>query len=246
MIYNYLKRGGKAGAIGGLAFGLFMAFVGNNLITFAETFEKGHGKPPAVSPIVTKIVGVGGGVVFGILLGAVVFGLVYYFFEPAIPGAADTKSYVLAAAGFLTVSGAPWVLLPPQPPGVSQTLPTETRLLWYGIMMVTGAVASGTAMYAYRRLRRELSKSVAAAGALTALALIPVAAYFAPANSVSGPIPEGLAAAFRAVTAAGQIGFWITMASTHAWLNRRSDDAEKNTEMTEDTISSTTALLNSD
>jgi predicted cobalt transporter CbtA len=223
-----------------------MAFVGNNLITFAETFEKGHGKPPAVSPIVTKIVGVGGGVAFGILLGVVVFGFVYYLFEPAIPGAADTKSYVLAAAGFLTVSGAPWVLLPPQPPGISQTLPTETRLLWYGIMMVAGAVASGTVMYAYRQLRRELPKSVAAAAALTALALIPVVAFFAPANSVSGPIPETLADVFRAVTAAGQVGLWITMASTHAWLNRRSDDAEKNTEVTEDTISSTTTLLNSD
>lgn len=242
MIDEYLKRGLKAGAVGGLVYGLFVAFVGNSLITFAETFEKGHGEAPAVSAAVTKVVSVGGGVVFGLLLGTVVFGLAYYFLEPAIPGAADTKSYVLAAVGFLTVSGAPWVLLPPQPPGVSQTLPTETRLLWYGIMMGTGAVASGSAIYAYRRISQTLPKSVAAVGALATLSLIPIVALLAPANSVAGPIPEGLASAFRAVTAAGQVGLWITMASTHAWLTRRSDSAGKNAELTDDSVSSTTIV----
>lgn len=242
MLYDYLKRGTKAGAVGGLAYGLFVAFVGNGLIAFAETFETGHGHAPAVPSTTTQVVSIGGGVVFGVLLGAVVFGLAYYFLEPAIPGAADTKSYVLAAAGFLTVSGAPWVLLPPQPPGVSQTLPTETRLLWYGIMMVAGAVASGAAVYAYRRLRRNLPKSVAAVGALAALTLIPGVALLAPANSVTGPTPDALASAFRAVTAAGQVGLWVTMASTHAWLTRRADDTETHPELTEETVSSTTTI----
>lgn len=242
MLYDYLKRGVTAGAIGGLVYGLFVAFVGNSFIAFAETFEKGHGEAPAVSSTITKIVSVGGGIVFGLLLGAVVFGLVYYFLEPAIPGAADTKSYILAAAGFLTVSGAPWALLPPQPPGVSQTLPTETRLLWYGIMMATGAVASGLAVYAYRRIGGELPKPVAAVGALATLTLIPVVALLAPANTVAGPIPEGLASAFRAVMAAGQIGLWLAMASVHAWLSRRSDDTEKDAELTADTMSSTATV----
>lgn len=228
-----------AGAIGGFAYGLFMAFVGNGLIGFAETFERGHGEAPAVSSTATKIVSVGGGIVFGLLLGAVVFGLIYYFLGPAIPGAADTKSYIFAAAGFLTVSGAPWALLPPQPPGVSQSLPTETRLLWYGIMMATGAVASGLAVYLYRRIGGGLPKTVAATSALVTLALIPIVALFAPANSVAGPIPEGLARVFRAVTAAGQIGLWIAMGSAHAWLVRRSDSARKNPELTNDTVSQT-------
>lgn len=241
MIYEYLKRGLKAGAVGGLAYGLFVAFVGNGLIAFAETFEKGHGEAPAVSPIVTNVVSVSGGVVFGLLLGIAVFGIAYYFLEPAISGTRDTKSYILGAGGFLTVSGAPWVLLPPQPPGVSQALPTETRLLWYGIMMITGAVAFGGAMYTYSHLKQELPKPIATVGGVALLTLIPAVTLLAPTNNVSGPIPEGLASAFRAVVAAGQIGFWIVMASAHAWLVRRVDDnSENRAELTDDTVSSTT------
>lgn len=163
----------------------------NSLIAFAETFEKGHGEAPAVSSTVTKIVSVGGDIVFGLLLGAVIFVLAYYFLEPAISGAADTKNYIVASAGFLTVSGVPWALLPPQPLGVSQTLPAETRLLWCGIMMATGAVATGLAVYDASPYWWELPKSVAATSALATLTLIPVVALLAPANSVAGLIRRG-------------------------------------------------------
>ncbi|CQH53164.1 CbtA family protein [Halobacterium hubeiense] len=225
MLYDYLKRGTKAGAVGGLAYGLFVAFVGNALVAFAETFEGGHSHAPAVPAAATQAVSVAAGVAFGVLLGAVAFGVAYYFLEPAIPGAADTKRYVLAAAGFLTVSGAPWVLFPPQPPGVSQSLPTDARLLWYGAMMVTGAVASAAAVYAYRRASRAFPTPAAAVLALAPLALVPAVALLAPANTVTSPVPDAFASAFRAVTAVGQLGLWVVTASAHVWLGRRADDA---------------------
>lgn len=240
MIYEHLKRGLKVGTVGGLAYGLFVAFVGNDLIAFAETFEKGHSEAPTVSPTVTDLVSVSGGVVFGLLLGIAVFGIGYYFLEPAIPGTRDTKSYILGTGGFLTISGAPWLLLPPQPPGVSQALPTETRLLWYGIMMSTGAIAFGGALYAYNRLKQDYPTPIAIVGGLTLLILIPAVTLLAPTNTVSVPIPDGLASTFRAVIAAGQIGLWIVMASAHAWLIRRSDDSKTHTELTDDTVSSPT------
>jgi len=225
MLYDYLKRGTKAGAVGGIAYGLFVAFVGNGLVSFAETFEHGHAHAAAVSPAATRLVSVAAGVAFGVLLGALAFGVAYYVLEPAVPGDTDTQSYVLAAAGFLTVSGAPWVLFPPQPPGVTQSLSTDARLLWYGAMMVVGALASVGAGYAYRRASRALPTLAAAVVALAPLALVPAVALVAPANTVTSPVPAAFTNAFRAVTAVGQVGLWVVTASAHVWFARRADDA---------------------
>jgi predicted cobalt transporter CbtA len=228
MLNDYLRRGLAAGSLGGLVYGLFVAFVGTPLITFAETFEQSHGHGheaagPAVSATVTTGVSVLGGVVAGVFLGTIVFGLAYYFLEPAIPGARDTKSYLLGAAGFVTVSGAPWLLLPPQPPGVEQSLPTEVRLPWYVAMMAVGALACGLAGYAFQRLRAH-SIAIRILGVVGALALVPIVATLGPNSVVSGPIPEGLATAFRAVVATGQLLLWTVLASAHGWLVRRDDD----------------------
>ncbi|PSQ32444.1 hypothetical protein BRD09_03565, partial [Halobacteriales archaeon SW_10_68_16] len=141
MLRSYVERGVLAGAAGGLTFGLFVAVVGNPLVGYVE--ELGHagdgGHQAAegfLSETVTNLGSVGGGVLWGLLLGAIFFGAVYYFLEPAIPGEGATKRYVLAGAGFLTVSGAPWLALPPVAPGMEQSLPTQTRLLIYGGMMI--------------------------------------------------------------------------------------------------------------
>lgn len=222
MFTRYVQRGMTAGAVAGVAFGLFVAFVGNPLIAYAETFESGgHGGGPVVSGAVTTAVSVVGGVLLGVLLGAVVFGVVFYFFEPAIPGRGATKSYLLAAAGFLTVSGAPWLVLPPQPPGIEQALPTGVRIPWYLAMMVTAAVACGLAGYAFNRLRSRHGRWVATLGAVVPLGLVLVVAAIAPTNSVTGSIPGGLASVFRTVTGLGQLGLWVILASAHAWLLRR-------------------------
>lgn len=219
MLTRYVLRGMKAGAVAGIAFGLFVAFVGNPLISYVETFEEGgHGGAPVISSAVTALVSVVGGVLLGILLGAVFLGAVFYFLEPAIPGEGGTKSYLLAAAGFVTVSGSPWLVLPPQPPGVEQSLPVETRIPLYLAMMIAGAMACGVSGYVFNRLRSRSGRLLAAVGAIVPIGILLIVATVAPTNSVSGPIPGELAAVFRTIMAAGQVGLWIVLASVHTWL----------------------------
>jgi len=119
MFRAYVERGLLAGAAGGLTFGLFVALVGNPLVHAIEEMghDHSHGagghEASVVSEATTSVASIGGGVLWGLLLGTVVFGLGYYVLEPAIPGTGATKRYVLAAAGFVTVSGAPWLVSPP-------------------------------------------------------------------------------------------------------------------------------------
>ena len=230
MLTRHLRSGLQAGVAGGLAFGLFVALLGNPLIRYVETFEsfKGghshahaHGGSAVGPETVGSIASVGGGVVFGVLLGTVVFGALYYVLEPAIPGTSTTKSYVLGASGFLTVSGAPWLLFPPQPPGVKAALATDVRIHWYLGMALAGALACGLAGLAYTRLRARRGQLPALLGTALPFCVLPILATLGPATPVSGSIPAALAYVFRTVTVMGQLGLWFVLASTHAWLLRR-------------------------
>lgn len=231
MLQAYLIRGLKTGAIGGLAYGIFVASIGTGLVDVAESFEVSHGhEVPAVSGIVSAAGSIGGGLLWGLLLGVLVFGLAYYFFEPVLPGRPDTQSYLLAAAGFLTVSGTPWLVLPPQPPGVEQALPTETRIIWYAALMLAGAVASSVAILAYRRLAARRGQTMGLAGGLLVILSLGGIVLFAPANPTTGPAPEPLVAAFRWTVVAGQLGLWIVLAGSHAWFLRRDQRAPNDSE----------------
>lgn len=221
MLTAYLKRGLTAGLVGGIAYGLFVALVGNALVAFAETFEAGHeAREATLSHATTTATSVAAGTLWGLLLGGVAFGVVYYFLEPAIPGTADTKSYLLAAAGFFTISGAPWLVLPPQPPGVEQALVTEVRLVWYGLIMVAGGIACVVSGALYNRLGSD-GRIRGLLGAGLPFVLLFGLATVAPENPVSGPVPEAFVAAYRWVVAFGQLLLWLSLASAHAWLVRR-------------------------
>ena len=217
MTTDYLERGALAGVGGGVAYGLFTALVANPFVGGLETFEHGHAGEPAVSSLTTSIVSVGGGVLWGLLFGIVAFGIAYYFLEPVLPGGPVTKRLALAAAGFLTISGAPWLVLPPQPPGVEQSLTTGTRTAWYAGMMVAGAGVSITAGFVFRKLDTH-RPVVRTAGALVPLCLLAIPVVLAPADAVHGDVPAGLVAAFRWTVVFGQVALWATLAGVHAWL----------------------------
>lgn len=232
MLTRHLKCGLKAGTVGGIAFGLFVALIGNPLVRYAETVGSGKGSHghaqthahggSAVGPEVAgSIASVAGGLVFGVLLGTVVFGALYYLLEPAIPGRSGTKSHLLGASGFLTVSGAPWLLFPPRPPGVEAVLATDVRVRWYLGMALAGALACGLAGRTYTRVRARRGQLPALLGAAIPFCVLPVVAALGPATPVSSAIPAALAYVFRAVTVAGQVGLWFVLASAHAWLLRR-------------------------
>lgn len=217
MATDYLERGALAGVTGGVAYGLFTALVSNPFVAGLETFEGGHAGEPAVSSLTTSLVSVGGGVLWGFLFGVAVFGIAYYFLEPVLPGGPVTKRLALAAAGFLTISGAPWLVLPPQPPGVEQSLATGTRTAWYAGMMVAGAGVSVLGGFAHRKLA-DRSGLIRLAGTVAPALLLAVPVLLAPANHVHGDVPAGLVAAFRWTVVFGQVGLWAMLAGVHAWL----------------------------
>lgn len=227
MAWAYIRRGLAAGATAGLALGLFVVLVVRPLVRHVETFEAGSSGGASAGLLAgPTLVSLLGSVLFGLLLGAVVFGPGYYLLEPGIPGRADTRSYLLGAAGFVTLSGAPWLFVPPQPPGVEQALAVEWRLAYYGLGMALGAATCALSAYGWRRWRGHRGRVVAGLAALAPPAILVGLAILAPAVSIAGPVPEGLATAFRAVVAVGQLGVWLVMAGTHAWLLARVSDEE--------------------
>ncbi|RDI70266.1 CbtA family protein [Halopelagius longus] len=236
MFFTYVKRGVKAGVVAGLVFGLLVALVGNPFIAFADEFggaghhADGHTHETgeshhdsAVSAAVTNAVSVVSGVLWGVLLGGVVFGVAYYFLEPAIPGTGGTKSYLLAVAGFVTASGAPWLALPPQI-GAEQSLPTDTRLLVYGGMMVAGAFVCLLSGFAYDRLRGEYGRATAAVVAVFPFGLLAIPVALAPSNSVESALPSEFAVGLTGMVVFGQALLWLVLAGTHALLGRRATD----------------------
>jgi hypothetical protein len=239
MLTSYITRGVKAGLLAGLVFGVLVALVANPLVGFAD--ELGHDQPAtgdhaehgdahhesAVSGAVTHGVSVVSGVLWGVLLGGVVFGVAYYFLEPLIPGTGATKSYLLAAAGFITVSGAPWLVLPPQPPGAELAVATDTRLLLYGGMMVAGALVCVLAGALYSRLRPSRGRRLAAVLALAPFALLVIPAVLSPVAPARGAVPPELATGLAGLVVFGQSVLWLLLAGTHARLRSSVADGRR-------------------
>lgn len=264
MFLSHLKRGVTAGVIAGLAFGLLLALVANPLVAFAD--ELGHGvdhaageghEPAAeghsgsgtggahhgsaVSATVTNGVSIAAGVLWGVLLGGTVFGIAFYFLEPAIPGTGGTKSYVLSGAGFVTVSGAPWLVLPPRPPGVEAANPPETRIVIYGGMMAAGGLVCLLAGAAYGRFREPQGRITATALAVLPSGLLAIPVALAPVNSVEGTLPSELATGLVGIAVFGQALLWLLLAGTHARLRRRSTDGRSSEVATSDLDATVTA-----
>ncbi|WP_323674177.1 CbtA family protein [Halorubellus sp. PRR65] len=249
----HVRRGLQAGALAGLAFGLLVALVANPLVGYADELahaDGGHAEAndahrddaeaahadgdtthqsdhheSAVSMPTTNAVSVLAGVLWGVLLGGVVFGAAFALLEPAIPGSGATRSYVLAAAGFVTVSGAPWLVLPPQPPGVEHALATDARIALYAAMMVAGALACLLAGGTYRRLRARRGRVVATTGAALSLGVLAVPALLAPSVGVSHSLPGALATGLTGLVVVGQALLWLLLATVHALLRQRDRDA---------------------
>lgn len=220
MFKRAVLRGVGSGAVAGMAYGLYVAVVATPLIGYAETFESG-GEASVVPDVVATLGSVVGGVLYGILLGTAAFGVLFYVLEPAIPGRARVRRYLMAACGFLVVSGIPWLVLPPVPPGVEQSLPTELRLGLYAASMVVGAVACGLSLWAYTRVEPERGPVIGTLAACVGLVPVLVLVLLAPINRVTGPVPHTVSVVFIAATVVGQAGLWALLAIVHGWLSRR-------------------------
>jgi predicted cobalt transporter CbtA len=223
-MYDYLQRGALAGAVGGGAYGLYMALVGNPLVAHAEALahenhahEHAHeASEPLVSEGLMQAISVGSGVALGLLFGVVVFGVVAFLVEPALPDRGG--SYLLGIAGFLTVSGVPWLVLPPAAPGVETNLAVgPSRYLYVGLM-ATGAAACIAGGSTYHRLSDRRNAVAGVAGLAVLAALVGAAVLVAPSPTYESALPASFESLYIGAIAVGQLGLWGITAATHARL----------------------------
>ncbi|QZP39595.1 CbtA family protein [Halobaculum magnesiiphilum] len=235
MFVEYLTRGVKAGLVAGAVFGVLLALVANPIVGFADELGHEHGEHghedgshgheettaahDDAGLSVNRGVSVLSGVLWGVLLGAVGFGVAFYFLEPIVPGTGAVRSYVFAAAGFLTASGAPWLVLPPAPPGTAHALDVQTRMILYGVMMAAGAAAAIAGMVLYDRLRGDRGRAVAVAVGLLPVGALPVLAAAVPADRTTVALPSELAAGLVGLVVFGQALMWLVLATVHARLH---------------------------
>ncbi|MEF8807482.1 CbtA family protein [Natronomonas sp.] len=223
-MYDYLQRGALAGAIGGGAYGLYMALVGNPLVEHAEALaHAGHAHEhaheaaePLVSEGLMQAISVGSGVALGLLFGVVVFGVVAFLVEPALPDRGG--SYLLGLAGFLTVSGVPWLVLPPAAPGVETSLAIGTSRYLYVGLMATGAVGCLAAGVTFHRLSGRGNALAGIAGLAVFATIVGAAVIVAPSPIYESVLPASFEALYIGAITVGQLGLWGITAAAHARL----------------------------
>lgn len=166
-------------------------------------------------------VDVGAGIAWGALAGLVTFGVVHYFLEPAIPGGPGVRSFLLAGAGFLTVSGVPWLLVPPRPGVAGSALDPLSAAVAYAVAMAAAALACLGAASAYRALSGRVPRPAAALGAAGPLLAVVAAGTLAGPLTGDPAMPPETLSAYQGVVVAGQVGFWMLLAGSHALLIAR-------------------------
>ncbi|WP_436346875.1 CbtA family protein [Natronorubrum sp. FCH18a] len=248
MLTDYLERGVLAGAVAGVAYGLYVALVANPLVEYVEglghehAHEAGHAhdhaaeSAHAVGETTTALVSVGSGVLWGILLGGL-FAVAFYLLEPALPGSRAVKAVILAGAGFLTVSVAPWLVLPPTAPGAEQTVGTGTRVAIYAGMMVVGALVAAAAILGYDRTAPRSRLLGVAVGALPVVALVAVVSLATPTVTHHGDLPGNLVTAFQGLTVLSQAALWLVVAGSFSWLLGHVRPADEATRLEDELLS---------
>ncbi len=232
MIQEYVERGVAAGLVAGLAYGLYMVLVGHPLSEYVHDAGHDHGHSHdsaghahehvghAVSEVTTALVSTGSGVLWGIFLGGV-FALALYLLEPALPGSVAVKPYVLAGAGFLTVSAIPWLVLPPAAPGAEHLYAIEPRLAIYLGLVFVGAATVAATLAAYKRGARRGLVFGLVAGAAPILAVAVGLPLATPTVTTHPGLPADLVAAYQGLAALSQATLWLLIAVTFERLQRR-------------------------
>lgn len=236
MFATYLQRGVASGLVAGLGYAAYMIFVGNPLTEYVHDAGHDHAghdhaghaheSTHAVSEATTAIVSAGSAVLWAIFLGGV-FAVALYLFEPALPGPDASKPYVLAAAGFLTVSAVPWLVLPPAAPGAEHGYGIDARLGLYVGLVAVGAITVAVAVVAYNHNARHGVGLGIASGALPILAAVGLLALAAPTVTTHPDLSAELVTAYQGLAALSQAALWLLIAATFAGLRRRGTPRSK-------------------
>lgn len=225
MIADYLRRGVAAGAVAGIAYGLYIVLVGNPLTEYAHDAGHGHDHgheqaTQAISETTAALVSAGSGLLWAIFLGGC-FAAALYLFEPALPGSNALRPYVLAGAGFVTVSGVPWLALPPAAPGAEHLYGVQARLAAYLGLVALGAITVAATVAAYNRFAARnagFGIAVAAAPLLTVAVVLTLAA---PTVTTHPDLPADFVSAYRGLALLSQAVLWLLLAGAFDGLRRR-------------------------
>lgn len=214
-----LRQGVAAGAAGGLALGLVLLALGEGTIGRAVALEPAEpGAEEMFSRGVQQLGGVAGAVVYGVAVGvilAVVFARLHR-------GATDPRSaLLLTGAGGIALSVVPFVLYPPNPPGVGDPATIGSRTGAYVLAMAWSVVALVAAARLWRYLRgRAVAEAAALLSSLGLYAgLVAVAGVVLPDRPKAGTgVPAELLWDFRLASLLGAVAFWCVTGAVFASL----------------------------
>lgn len=229
MIAEYVERGVAAGTVVGIAYGLYMLLAANPLSEYVHDaghdhgHEGGYGHDHAehvVSETTTAFVSAGSGLLWAIFLGGC-FAVALYLFEPAVPGSEAIKPYVVAAAGFLAVSGIPWLVLPPAAPGAEHLYAVELRLVIYvgAVIVAIGTIA--TAVTVYDRFDSHHVALGLAGGSVPVLIVVTVLVVATPTITTHPDLAPDLVAAYQGLAVLSQATLWLLLAVAFDGIRRR-------------------------
>ncbi len=203
MVASYLRRGLVAGLLAGLLAGLFALFVGEPSVDQAVRLEEaaagGAHEEEVFGRSTQKVglffaTGVSGSFVGGL------FGLTFAYFRGRLAGGSDWgRSLSLAAAVFAGAVLVPFLKYPANPPTVGEPTTVGARTAAYLALVALSLLATLTAWYVSRLLRRRGVSPPVRQAAVGAGLVVVVAGLFAglPAAADPGGFPAGLLWNFR-------------------------------------------------
>ena len=217
-----LKAAVLAGLLAGVVAATFHYFLTEPLIDRAVEMEKrSHQSPgatheePVVSRSVQKLGLFLGFFLYGVAWG-ILFGLLAYAIRPWLTAASGRSSFFLALLLGWSVAIFPLLKYPASPPGVGEgeTIGYRQELFLLSIALsLIGTFAALAAERSFRHVRR--ARAVVLVSYLIYLVVIFVAL---PSNPDPVKLPFELVREFRALSLAGQLLFWTTMAGAFWWL----------------------------
>lgn len=220
---SVLLRGLVAGALAGLAAGLFFLAAGEPLIERALTHETRSDAVEVFTRPVQQVGLIAGTVLYGASVGGV-FSVVFAFVAPRLrTGSAWNRAIRLGAVAFLTVWLVPFLKYPSNPPAVGAPETVHYRTGLYLAILVVSVLASIGAYLGARRLeQRGLPPHVREPLAAAAyLAVVGLSFVVLPGNPDPVSIPASLLWSARLVSAGGQFLLWFVLAAVLGVLAER-------------------------
>lgn len=214
-----LRAGAVSGAAGGVALAAVLLLFGEGPIGTAVSREGAHTHEELFSRGTQQAGGALVAVLFGVAVG-LVFSVVFASTRHRLGLGTDTsRSLAVAAAGFVSVTLVPFVLYPPNPPGVGGGASVGVRTWAYLTAMGWSVVALVAAVKVARGLRRRgvAQQPALVAGAVAHLVLVLVAALALPDRVPAEDLPAELVWDLRLASLLGAAALWGTVGLVFPW-----------------------------